>query len=264
MQFRMPEKPSDPAFETKELTIMSGGNKMYAIACIPKNGPAKKPAVIMSHGYGGNSQDFYGQLASFAKEGFITVALDLCGGGRTSQSEGDSRQMSVLTEKQNVLDALNEVLSWDNVDLKNVFLMGESQGGCVSAITAPEVKDKIKAIALVYPAFCIRDIAHTSYPTKADIPDEVNFMGFNIGRKYYEDIYDYDVYSVIGGFQKDVLLIHGDKDQLVNISYSEKARPLWQNCEYHVIEGGGHGFFGDQKTMSDNYILTFLKKEIAK
>lgn len=263
-QFRMPEKPSDPSFETKDINIISAGQRLFGVAVIPKGGPAKKPAIIMSHGYGGNGQGFYSQMSSLAKEGFICLAIDFCGGGRMSQSEGDTRKMSVLTEKQNLLDAVKEVLSWDEVDPNNLFLLGESQGGCVSAITAPEVQDKVKAICLIYPAFCIRDDAHKIYPTKADFVDEVNFMGLTIGRKYYEDIYDYDVYSVFPKFEKDVLLVHGDKDQVVNISYSEKAYPLYKSCEYHVIPGGGHGFFGDQKTQCDKYVYDFLMKEIAK
>lgn len=263
-QFRAPQKPSDPAFETKEMTIESAGQKLYGIACIPVSGPAKKPAIIMSHGYGGNSMGFYEWMAQLAKEGYICYALDFCGGGRVSQSEGDTRQMSVLTEKQNLLDALQELRSWDCVDLDNVFLLGESQGGCVSAITAPEVQDQVKAIVLKYPAFCIRDDAHKFYPTRADLPEEVNFMGLNIGYKYYDDIYDYDVYSVFPAYEKDVLLIHGDKDQVVNISYAEKAVPLYKNCEYHVLPGAGHGFWGEQEQECRDLVSAFLKKEVSK
>lgn len=58
-EFRMPEKPSDPAFETKEITIDSRGMKLYGVAVIPNSGPSRKPAVIMSHGYGGNHIGFY-------------------------------------------------------------------------------------------------------------------------------------------------------------------------------------------------------------
>jgi len=263
-RFQTPEKPSDPSFETKDITITSRGKKLFGVAVIPKGGPAKKPTVIMSHGYGGNCQGFYGQMAELGKAGYVCYAIDFQGGGRVSQSEGDSKEMSIFTERENLIDVIDAVRTWSFVDPENIFLVGESQGGCVSALTAPRVQDKIKAIALVYPALCIPDDAKALYKSPADIPEEINFMGLNIGKAYYENVIDFDIYSAISGFKKDVLIVHGDKDGLVNISYSRKALPLYDNVEFHVIPEGGHGFFGELKTMSNNYIADFLKREIAK
>lgn len=263
-QFRMPEKPSDPAFETIEKTYVSDGNTIFGLACIPKEGSAKKPAVIMSHGFGGNHTGFYGLMSTLAKEGFVCYAIDFAGGGRGSRSEGDTRKMSIFTEQQNLLDAIDFIASWDSVDPDSIFLLGESQGGCVSGITAAAVPDKVKAIALIYPAYCIPDDAKALYPSVADIPEEMNTMGMDLGKPYYEKTVDYDIYSVIPKFEKDVLINHGDNDQLVKISYSEKAAQLYKSCEFHVIKGAGHGFFGDQKTESDKYVVDFLKREIAK
>lgn len=264
-QFRMPEKPSDPSFETKDVNMTSRGKLLYGLAVIPKDGPAKKPAIIMSHGYGGTGQGFWGQMTELGKAGYICLALDLQGGGRMgSKSEGKTTEMSIFTEKENLHDALNELKTWDCVDTDNIFLLGESQGGCISALLAPEVQKEIKAICLVYPALCIPDDARKIYKSKADIPDEVNFMGMNIGRAYYEPIYDFEIFDVIPAFEKDVLIVHGTNDQVVPISYSDKASKLYKNCEYHIIEGGGHGFFGEQKTACDKFVSDFLKKELAK
>lgn len=263
-QFRMPEKPSDPAFETKEISIDSRGLKLYGVAVIPNSGPSRKPAVIMSHGYGGNHMGFYNQMAELAKAGYVCYAIDFQGGGRGSKSEGSSREMSIFTEKQNLLDVIDAVRKWDCVDPDNLILLGESQGGCVSAITAAVVKEKIKAIALIFPALCIPDDARTLYKTKDDIPAEINFMGLEIGKAYYENLLDYDVYNVIKDFDKDVLIVHGSDDQLVKQRYSDKAAEIYTHCEYHVIEGAGHGFYGEQRETSDKYVFDFLQKETNK
>ena len=105
-EFRMPEKPSDPAFETKEITIDSRGMKLYGVAVIPNSGPSRKPAVIMSHGYGGNHIGFYSQMAELAKSGYVCYAIDFQGGGRGSKSDGSTREMSIFTEKQNLIDVI--------------------------------------------------------------------------------------------------------------------------------------------------------------
>lgn len=263
-QFREPEKPSDPSYETKEITVQSRGMKLYGVATFPKNGKAKNPAVIMSHGYGGNGMGFYSQMDALSKEGYICYAIDFQGGGRVSKSEGKTTEMSIFTEKQNLLDVLEAVRGWEGVDTDNVFLLGESQGGCVSAITAPEVSDKIKAICLIFPALCIPDDGRALYKTVADIPQSVNVMGMEIGRAYYEPIHDYDVYPVIEKYQGPVLIVHGTDDQLVKVSYSERASKLYKDCEFHTIQGAGHGFWGESKATSDKYVADFLRRQLAR
>ena len=40
------------------------------------------------------------------------------------------------------------------------------------------------------------------------------------GRIYVADMWDYDVYAEIGNYTKPVLLMHGDRDGIVPISYA--------------------------------------------
>lgn len=256
------EKPNDPSFETKEVYMTSRGGKIYGVACIPFSGPAKKPTVLLLHGIGSNSSTTFNLMKQLAMDGFLCYAIDFQGGGMNSQSDGDMKDMSIFTEKQNLLDVLATIRTWDNVDLDNVFFCGQSQGGCVAAITAPEVQNQVKAIVLQYPALCIPDDAKALFPTKADIPDDPKRMG--TGKAYYEDIIDYDIYSVIAGYKRDVLLLHGDKDPVVKISYSDKASEIYENVEYHVIKGAGHGFRDEAFVESSAYVKAFLKKEVAK
>ena len=215
--------PSDPSYEMQVISCMSDGNKIYGEAFIPK-APGKHPAVILSHGYGATHHGFYALVDTLAKSGYVCYCYDFAGGSPRSQSEGRTEDMSIFTERQNLLDVLEMVRNWDCVDPSNVFLLGESQGGCVSAITAPQVADRIKALLLIYPALCIPDDGFALYPTLADVPETVNFMGMNIGRAYYERFYEgYDIYKDIAGYQGDVLIVHGTEDGLVKPESSAKA-----------------------------------------
>ena len=172
--------------------------------------------------------------------------------------------MSIFTERQNLKDVIDMVRSWDFVDKKNVFLLGESQGGCVSAITAPYVKKKINAICLTFPALCIPDDGFAMYPTLADVPETVNFMGMNIGKAYYDKFYDgFDIYKEISGYQGEVLIVHGTEDSLVKPEYSAKASNVYKNCELHMIFGAGHGFYQPQHVeLYYNYVMDFLKRHL--
>ena len=90
--------------------------------------------------------------------------------------------MSVFTERQNLVDVLDTVREWDFVDPERIFLVGESLGGSVTAITAPLVADRIRGIVLAFPAFCVPADGYAQFPALEDIPDSFEMMGMTIGR----------------------------------------------------------------------------------
>ncbi len=263
MPGRQWQAPSDPSYEMREIPCVSDGNRLYGEAFIPRT-PGKHPAIIMSHGYGATHAGFYPMIDTLAKAGYVCYCYDFAGGSRFSRSEGRTEEMSIFTERQNLLDVIDLVRSWDFVDPESVFLLGESQGGCVSAITAPYVSDKIQSIVLVYPALCIPDDGFALYPTIESVPDTVTFMGMRIGRPYYERFYDgFDIYKEIAGYQGDVLIIHGTEDGLVKPEYSAKASNVYANCEFHLIFGAGHGFRKPEHSAQYHaYVLDFLSKQM--
>ncbi|MBP5302727.1 MAG: alpha/beta fold hydrolase [Bacteroidales bacterium] len=255
--------PEDPAYRIEQISVMSGGNKLVGEAFIPV-AAGKHPAVILSHGYNSSSMTFYSLASKLAKEGYVCYCYDFAGGSTRSRSEGSTLQMSIFTERQNLTDVLDTVRSWSFVDKKNVFLLGESQGGCVSAITAPYVKKKINSIMLIYPALCIPDDALDLFPTVADIPDEFDMMNMKIGKAYYEPLVaGYDIYADIARYQGNVLIVHGTEDSLVKPEYSAKASNVYDHCEFHLIFGAGHGFHTPEfSELYHNYVVDFLKSHI--
>ena len=119
----------------------------------------KSPVIIMSHGFLGNENHFIAYAEAIAKIGYIAVTFDFNGGGPKSTSSGKSIDMTVLTEKADLLAVIKYVESLEYVDKNNISLMGFSQGGFVSAMTAAELNDRIKQLVLFYPALCIPDDA---------------------------------------------------------------------------------------------------------
>lgn len=109
------------------------------------------------------------------------------------------------------------------VDKKNIFLFGSSQGGAVSAITAAEHQKEIRGLILFYPAFVLVDNAKSLFNSVDEIPDKYYFMWMNVGKTYFKDLLDYDIYEDIKAYKKKVLIVHGDADDIVPLSYSRKA-----------------------------------------
>ena len=246
---------------TEDLWCQRGANRIYGVLYRPQNAGSKLPLVIMAHGFGGTHGNVRAYAEAVSRKGFLCYCLDFCGGGNGSRSDGSTTEMSIFTEREDLKAVVGQLKTLPEVDNSRIILMGESQGGMVSAITASQMPDDILCLALFYPAFCIPDDAKRRYPTPDDIPASSSLWGTQLGRTYYEYLYDFDVYAEIGKFNKPVLLFHGNRDNIVDISYSQRASETYQQVEYHVLQGAGHGFSGSSQTQAINYLQDWLVRQ---
>ena len=51
---------------------------------------------------------------------------------------------------------------------------------------------------------------------------------------------------------------NGDSDGTVDVSWSEHAAEIIPNCEFHVIPGGGHEFYGQPFEDAIGHILSYI------
>lgn len=218
------------------------------------------PAVILSHELGANLDRVKGYGETLAEEGYVTCCFDFCGGGWGSRSDGDLLDMSVLTEQADLEAVLKEVKTWDFVDAGSIYLMGNSQGGLVTALTAAKHRDEIRAVILIYPAFSIYDDVHEMFESPEEITAAHSLLGLRLGRKYFVDIWDQEPYGKIKEYGKNILLIHGDRDSIVPVAYSDRLAETVDNVEYHVIKGADHGYLGNDFELAVSYIKTFLDR----
>lgn len=246
-------------YSVRELKIKNGENEIYGRLYSPETNE-KSPAVILSHGYNGIGADFSIECAFYAENGFVAFAHDFCGGSTRSKSTGNSVDMTVFTEKSDLLAVFSAISELENVDKDKIFLFGGSMGGLVSALAAAHLKDKVKALALYYPALCVPDNWRETFPTADLIPDTVDFWGLKLGRNFFESILDLYVFDVIGTFCGDVLSVHGDKDAIVPIDYSQKLNSVYKNVEIVVLKDEGHGFSPEAGKIAMQKVLSFMQK----
>ncbi len=251
------------AYETQELYAQRDEYQIYGVIYIPQNSGEKMPAVIFSHGFGGTHSAGTQYAQALAENGYVVYCFDFCGGSTSSRSDGSVLEMSLFTERADLEAVISMIRELDYVDSENLFLMGTSQGGAVSAITGAAHPDEIRGMVLLYPAFVMVDNANELFQSAAEIPDTYFFMWMNVGRTYFEPLLDYDIYSEIAAYDRDVLLIHGDADGIVPLSYSERALEVYPSAELKVIDGGGHGFYGDDVQKTVDYILEYLNAHCA-
>ena len=250
------------AYRAEELTLKIGDDDIYGVMYLPLEEKETYPTVILSHGFGGTADTCKPYCEIFAANGYACYALDFRGGGNNSRSSGSTTEMSVLTEAADLTAVLEQVRALDYVDESQVFLWGESQGGFVSSYVAANRPDDVKALILYYPAFVLQDDAREKYPNPNEIPEVEDVWGTRLGAVYNLDAMSFDIYEVIGNYKGDVLIVHGDKDEVVPLSYSERAVTVYESANLVVFEGGGHGFW-DRVDEAAAYSLEFLQAHTA-
>ena len=242
---------------SSEVSVNGPEGTIYGILHRPK-GKKNTPLVIVSHGFGGSH--VYGKTYADAlvPEGYAVYCYDFCGGSINSLSDGKTTDMSIFSEKEDLL-AVMDGLEADGIDTSHVILIGESQGGMVSALAAAERPERVGKLILVYPALCIRDDWVKMFPNAEDMPEEIDFWGIKLSRNYRRGLDELDVYGTIGLYNGPVLIFHGDNDAVVPLSYSVEAEKTYRNARLVVLPGEGHGFTPEAQEKVNGEIGKFLK-----
>ncbi|WP_088102982.1 alpha/beta hydrolase family protein [Halalkalibacter urbisdiaboli] len=225
----------------KAVKINHHGREIYGVSYMPDTSE-KCPVVIYSHGYNGTNADFAMHSEYLVEHGVGAFCFDFCGGSVHSKSDLNTTEMTIFTEKEDLCAVIDTIRDWENVDRDNIFLFGGSQGGLVTALVAEEYIAEIKGMLLLYPAFSIPDNWNTKFPTLDRIPDTYELWGMTLGRAFFESIHGYPAFEHIGGFHKNVLIFHGDQDDIVALEYGKRASRLYPHARIEVFPGEGHGF----------------------
>ena len=231
------------------------------------------PAAIVSHGFMANQDTVRHYARHLAEIGYAAYCFDFNGGSvMGSKSAGKTTDMSVLTEVMDLEAVIDHVLQLPYVDNNSgVVLMGCSQGGFVSALTAAKRREQVSRLVLFYPALCIPDDARAGKMMFArfdphNVPERLNCGPMKLGRRYVTDVLDMDPFEEITPYPGPVLIVHGTDDNIVHPDYSQHAfeayskrsNPKATVC-LEMIEGGAHGFSKKHDAFALEKLDSFLQ-----
>ena len=241
------EVKTDGTYTVKEYDFDSNGKDIYARAFVP-DVEGRVPLVIFSHGLGANARHEEEVQKALAKAGIAVFSLEFAGGSSSSSpmSEGLTTEMSVLTEVQNLKDAIRIASGLEYADPQKIYLMGSSQGGLVTALTAEELTN-IQGLFLFYPAFSLPDDIRSSFPKLDEVPETFNLLGTKIGKIYITDIYDMDPYANLEKLGMPVHIYHGKDDNIVPLTASQKAMKRLKDARLTTLEDTGHALTPEQQ-----------------
>lgn len=230
------------------------------------DGEEKLPMVVLTHGFTSTYSDMNEIAEALGKNGIASVRFDLTGNGI---SDGEYVDTTFTSQKEDILNELAFVKTLDFVDTDKLFLCGKSQGGFDSAMAAVDCADEICGLILWYPALCIPEdfkagrVMFTSFDVD-NIPETLAIQGgISVSRAFIEEGLSIVPNEDFTTFEKPVLIIHGDSDNIAPYAYAESLAAAYADAEFILIEGGGHGFSGDGLVTALDATVAFIQERIG-
>lgn len=235
----VPAAPGDP------------GGLVHSLVYVPRAaaaGRVRAPLVVCCHGLGESGLRVAGIGRRLAAAGAVAVVPSFRGGG--APTAGPTTGMSVLTEVADLGAVLDATQAWPFVDAGRTALFGRSLGGLVAVLTAVRRPSRIGALALWYPALGAPAALRSAYARSGAVPEtftrRVDGRDVVLGRRYAEDARGIDVDAELARLRTPVLLVHGEEDEDVPISVSERAARLLPDARLVRVPSAAHGF-GDRR-----------------
>ena len=186
--------------------------------------------VVHFHGNGGNVTAHFRYVDWLTEEGFHVFTFDYRGYGN---SRGKPSPEGVVEDG---IAALRYVRSRPDVDVRRLFVLGQSLGGAVAVVSTVRAGEPVAAVALDSPVSSYRSVARarlrTSFLTRVLLRPFTSVLVSDAASARDE---------VARLSPTPLLILHGDKDHVV--PYSEgtalfaragEPKALW------TIEGGRH------------------------
>lgn len=253
------------------LYLQGSMGRLFTIIDRPSATNSRVPLVIICHGFSGNCRTpFMTDLsASIVTQGMATMRFDFNGHGK---SEGEFRNMTVLNE----IEDLKDVIEWAKKEpwVKNISLVGHSQGGVVVSMVSGELGDSvIKAEVLLAAAAVLRDDALRGN-TMGAIYDPWNFKGeyielphspeagaLRLGKNYIETAIRLPIYETAASYSGPTLIVQGTHDQIVPYTYAERYNEKIKNSVLRLIPDENHVFSNTSKETA-MLVADWLRQEL--
>jgi hypothetical protein len=185
--------PAPPAGIAERWLTAADGVRLHAWF-IPA--PDGAPALVWSHGNGGNVAGRVGVLLALATRGIGVLAYDYRGYGL---SEGRPSEAGVYRDAEAAYDQLRA----DGAPASRIVAFGESLGGAVSIHLA--TRRPCAAVAVVSSFTRLRDVARHHYGVLAQLAGD-----------------RFDSLARVPGLSVPILVAHGEQDELVPFALGER------------------------------------------
>ena len=243
---------------------------------LEEKNPGRCPLVIVQHGFTGHMEEDHILAVSrtLNQTGFATLRTELYGHGKSGGTFTEHTLFKWLSEMLTVIDYAGRL---DFVS--ELFLCGHSQGGLTVMLAGAMKRDQLRAIIPLSPAAMIPAIkgAAAGFSCICSSPFMMSCDCFaygitagvlemdgncRLGGNYLRVARMIWVEPAIDAFTKEVLIIHGDRDETVPIRCAQEAAARYKDAELVVIPGADHCYNGHLEEVTQAlaaYMRRFVK-----
>jgi pimeloyl-ACP methyl ester carboxylesterase len=255
-------------------------------------GPENGQTIVLIHGFTTPYFVWDRNIDELTKAGFRVLRYDHYG-------RGFSERPDVVYDRDLYDQLLIKLLQKLNIKLP-IHIVGLSMGGAISVIFADRHPEMISSVSLIAPAgFPIKEpfvIKLAKAPIIGDyimavlgdkfilagqrkafvhpekFPEyeeqfkvQIKYKGFNQAllstMRYMKMNQLADEYDRVGKQNKPVLLIWGNKDQILPFSNSEQIKTAIPHVEFHEVDGAGHNVNYENPEMVNPILIKFLRNQ---
>ncbi|MCI5498495.1 MAG: alpha/beta fold hydrolase [Clostridiales bacterium] len=229
------------------------------------DGEGPFPTIIFLHGFTvwkTGPQRLYEEFVRQAvKEGFCVIRYDFYG---TGESDGEFYEMTIGSEMRETAAIFNWAKEQPYVDASNLFLGGHSMGALIAVLEAPELQPKAAfgwatAMSMAYQA------GQRTRFMKGPTERGWDIDGLELSREFMEECVAMDFMAMVKGYEKPVLLIHGEMDTDIPVESSYSLKSIYgDKCELDVVPGANHRFLSlEWKKHIYTKTISFLKAQLG-
>jgi pimeloyl-ACP methyl ester carboxylesterase len=215
-----PLPPEEPLFtepDVREFAVEVPGARL-SVAQLKL--PDPRGVVFYLHGNSGNLRRWFVGLEAFRELNFDVVMMDYRGYGKSTGRIESEAQL-----RADVRAVWNEVAT--QYEGRRIIVSGQSLGTALAAGLAAELSEAgwpPDLTLLVSPYSSMRALADELYPW---VPSRVLR-------------YPLPTADLVRKVSGPVMLVHGDRDELIGHHHSEAIRAVLPQCRLLLVEGAGH------------------------
>ena len=210
------------------------------LSCTLDRPPAGAPLAVILHGITGTKEERHitGVAGALREAGFGTLRVDLYGHG---ESGGSFSEHTLFKWVRNASDVIDYARSFS----RRVFLCGHSQGGLTALLAGAARQKELCGLILLSPACQIPEGARRGELLgirfdPVHIPDQLELpnKGVSVGREYILAAQKIRIEEA--AFPGPLLIVHGEGDQTVPVSWSYDLVRRYPNGRLVIIPGDTH------------------------
>lgn len=278
------QAPWSGGFTETKVSISANGRKITAVVTMPE-GDGKFPAVVMNHGHGGSKDEgtgFAGIARALADKGIASIRMDFPGCGESPEPFTKNCLSNMVEDSNACRDYLVGNYS---VDTGRLGVLGYSMGGRITSTIISQGEHGYQAAALL--AGAVGDgekmaagaggaVDPEQFPAVYAEAQEKGYYRIttpygkvqDLAPQWFDDLRNIDPLENVGAFTGPVLVMYGDKDDVVPPEVNKLSLNAYPNAKEIVVPGANHGYAfyqDDPETTAvvENGIADFFAENLA-